>query len=356
MARRTILVTGAAGFVGSVLVRELARHGGCRLLGLDNLSRSGSALNVPLLQQAGCEFIHGDIRDAELLDRLPRVDWVVDCAANPSVLAGVGDSSSFAVMDHNLIGTLRMLEYCRKHGAGFILLSTSRVYSIPVLANLPLKTVGEAYQPDPAAPWPAGLSAGGIGEDFSTAPPLSLYGMSKLCSEQVALEYGQAFGFPVWINRCGVLAGAGQFGRADQGIFSYWIHSWRAGRRLRYIGFDGRGRQVRDCLHPRDLVPLLRRQMEEPTRDVERVQNVAGGVRQAMSLRELSLWCERRLGARSVESDPQPRPFDVPWVVLDSGRARAQWGWEPQTSLEEILEEIARHAEAHPEWLEVSAA
>ena len=49
-------------------------------------------------------------------------------------------------------------------------------------------------------------------------------GASKLASEQLILEYGNSFDFPVWINRCGVLAGAGQFGKADQGIFSYWIH------------------------------------------------------------------------------------------------------------------------------------
>ena len=57
--------------------------------------------------------------------------------------------------------------------------------------------------------------------------PLSLYGASKLASETLILEYGECFGFPVWINRCGVLAGAGQFGKADQGIFSFWIHSFK---------------------------------------------------------------------------------------------------------------------------------
>ena len=67
----------------------------------------------------------------------------------------------------------------------------------------------------------------GISEDFPTTAPLSLYGASKLASETLILEYGECFDFPVWINRCGVLAGAGQFGKADQGIFSFWIHSFR---------------------------------------------------------------------------------------------------------------------------------
>jgi CDP-paratose 2-epimerase len=88
-----------------------------------------------------------------------------------------------------------------------------------------------------------------------------LYGCTKLVSEKLALEYGETFDIPVWINRCGVLSGPGQFGRADQGIFSFWIRSYSAKRPLSYIGFGGEGYQVRDCLHPRDLLPLLRQQM-----------------------------------------------------------------------------------------------
>jgi CDP-paratose 2-epimerase len=157
------------------------------------------------------------------LDALPAADIVLEAAANPSVLAGIdGRASSRQLVEHNLLSTVNTLEYCcRRHGATFILLSTSRVYSIPPLAALPLRVRGEAFEPDLAGPLPSGFTAAGIGEDFSTASPVSLYGATKLASEQIALEYGTAYRFPVWINRCGVLAGAGQFGRPDQGIFSY---------------------------------------------------------------------------------------------------------------------------------------
>ncbi len=77
-------------------------------------------------------------------------------------------------------------------------------------------------------------------ETFSTAAPISLYGATKLASEALALEYGETFGFPVWINRCGVLAGAGQFGRPDQGILAYWINAYLRRQPLKYIGFGGR--------------------------------------------------------------------------------------------------------------------
>ena len=115
-----------------------------------------------------------------------------------------------------------------------------------------------AFELDEANDYDAGCDAEGINETFPTRQPISLYGATKLASETMAREYGHAFGFPVWINRCGVLAGAGQFGTAEQGIFSYWLHAHAARLPLRYIGFGGLGYQVRDALHPDDLADLMR--------------------------------------------------------------------------------------------------
>ncbi len=119
-----------------------------------------------------------------------------------------------------MIGTVNLLEYCKRHRAGFLLLSTSRVYSILPLASLKTVVIDDAYVPY-EADLPLGMGPDGITEQFPTASPVSLYGATKLGSEQLALEYGHAFGFPVWVNRCGVMAGAGQFGKPDQGIFAF---------------------------------------------------------------------------------------------------------------------------------------
>lgn len=342
-----VLVTGACGFVGSTLIRELlAARPEMQIWGVDNFMREGSRLNVQPLRQLGVTIIEGDIRNPPDLESLPKPEWVLDCAAEPSVLAGVGGSvSSFGVMDHNLIGTIRLLELCKNVGAGFILLSTSRVYSIQTLATIPVVCRDSAYTPA-CFDSVYGLTPAGITENFPTAPPLSLYGASKRCSEIIALEYGAAFGFPVWINRCGVLAGRGQFGKIDQGIFSFWIRSWASGQPLAFIGFDGRGSQVRDCLHPRDLTPVLLRQMDdaEPntsTSDTDgRICNFGGGRDNAMSLAQLSRWCELHIGEREVDTIPATRPFDLPWVVLDSTKARQLWNWQPITPIEAILQEI----------------
>lgn len=400
-----ILITGICGFAGSVIARHLLEHSsGLSLVGFDNLSRKGSGTNVDPLRSLGIDVRIGDVRDRAFLDTLPKADWILDCAANPSVLAGVDGSDTRDLVDQNLYGTINLLELCKTWNAGFTLLSTSRVYSIAPLANLPLRETQTRFEPDDkpqeaqtqklgldSSLWDpvslvakTGISAAGVSETFLTDPPVSLYGSTKRCSELMAHEYGAAFDFPVWINRCGVLAGAGQFGKADQGIFSYWIHSWKKGRPLKYIGFGGTGKQVRDCLHPRDLVPILLRQMIQP-QDAQESQNqqigsepplfspvspvakssfpliinCSGGISNSMSLLELSAWCQARFGPSHSELHisnsalGETRPFDIPWMVLDSTLAREAWNWQPATPIHDVLEEIALHAEANPDWLDL---
>ena len=352
-----ILISGVCGFVGSTIAHGLLQDGSShQVLGFDNFSRPGSETNRTELKRLGVRLFHADLRAASDLEALPGADWVIDAAANPSVLAGVdGRTSSRQLVEHNLVGTINLLEYCKHHRAGLILLSTSRVYSITALAALPVAVKDHAFHLAPgAAPLPRGVSPAGLDESFSTAAPVSLYGASKLASEALALEYGAAFGCPIFINRCGVLAGAGQFGQPDQGIFSYWIHTWRRRRPLKYLGFGGHGHQVRDCLHPRDLLPLLAKQLAAPAA-ADRVINVSGGAASALSLRQVSEWCAAHCGAHEVAADGTPRPFDLPWLVLDHAKATRLWNWQPQTPVATILGEIAAHAEAHPDWLDLSA-
>ncbi|HEV2694985.1 MAG TPA: NAD-dependent epimerase/dehydratase family protein [Verrucomicrobiae bacterium] len=351
-----ILVTGICGFVGSTLTRALlASAENLQVTGVDNFIRPGSELNRRELAKLGVKIIHADVRSATDFETLPAADYVIDAAANPSVLAGVdGKTSSRQLLEHNLWGTVNILEYCKTHRAGLILLSTSRVYSVPPLAALPVEVHQQAFRPKAGEGLPPGLTAAGVDETFSTTPPISLYGSSKLASEVIALEYAETFGFPVWINRCGVLAGAGQFGKADQGIFSFWLNAHLRRRPLKYIGFDGGGHQVRDCLHPRDLVPVLLAQMKHRGKDRPNIINLSGGAASAMSLAQLTGWCDARFGKHPVVSDANPRPFDIPWMVLDSSLAAKTWDWSPKISLPQVLDEIAIHAEQNPDWLEFS--
>lgn len=352
-----ILITGICGFVGSTVAKALVAAGH-QVTGFDNFIRPGSETNRAPLEKLGIKVLTADLRDAAAMTALPAADFVVDAAANPSVLAGIdGKTSSRELVDHNLTGTINVLEYCKVHKAGFILLSTSRVYSIAPLATLPVTAVKEAFALSPqASRLTPSVSPLGLTENFATTAPISLYGATKLASEAMALEYGETFGFPVFVNRCGVLAGAGQFGRADQGIFAYWINAWLRKRPLKYLGFGGLGHQVRDCLHPRDLVPVLEKQFAAPKVGVaDRLANFSGGAASAMSLRQLSDWCAARFGPHTVVQDGTPRPFDIPWIVLDHAKATTIWNWQPAIPTAAILEEIAVHAEQNPGWLELSA-
>ena len=351
---KKVLITGISGFAGSTIALELRKFAeSIDIIGIDNLSRKGSEKNLIKFPDQKIQVFRGDIRCESDLSSLPKVDWVIDCAANPSVLAGVnGKDSSRQLMENNLLGTINLLEYCKLHKAGLILLSTSRVYSASKLGSLSVKSCNNRF--DITNNNIDGLSHSGIAENFPTFAPISLYGTSKLVSEQLILEYAHSFDFPVWINRCGVLAGPGQFGKADQGIFSFWIHSFKEKKPLQYIGFGGNGYQVRDALHPKDLVPLLLRQMHEHSNEAPKIINLGGGIENSLSLKELSYWCEQRFGAKNIFSSTEDRPMDAPWIVMDTSLAHRHWNWSPIIKIHQLLEEIASFAERNPEWLSVT--
>ncbi len=352
-----IVITGISGFVGSHLAAAFKKRlESVEIAGIDNLLRQGSETNRVKLARMGVKFTHGDLRCRSDLDSLESCDWIIDAAANPSVLAGLdGRSSARQLGEHNLSGTLNILEYCRERKAGLILLSSSRVYSVRDLAALPVRQDRNRFVLDPTSELPIGVSAAGITEAFPVRQPVSLYGATKLSSEIMAIEYGLAFNFPVWINRCGVLAGAGQFGTAEQGIFSYWLHAYAARAPLRYVGFGGCGLQVRDAFHPADLADLILKQFERNV-PPDPIFNVGGGASNAMSLAELTAWCAERFGRHEPVPDNRPRPFDIPWLIMDFARTETEFGWRPNHSLASILDEIEAHARTHPHWLKDCSA
>jgi CDP-paratose 2-epimerase len=100
---------------------------------------------------------------------------------------------------------------------------------------------------------------------------------------------------------------------------------------------------------------VIIRQMGEPHAAKPRILNLGGGLDHSISLAQLSNWCAQRFGRHTITADLQPRRFDIPWLVMDTAMAATEWDWKPQTSLGSILSEIAAHAEANPNWLDISA-
>ena len=273
---KNLLITGGAGFVGSnlaLLFREARPDLGVTVL--DNLKRRGSELNLPRLRAAGVEFRHGDIRSTDDFDDLPPYDLMIDCSAEPSVQAGLGGSPR-AVLGTNLIGTINCLEAARARGAAFLFLSTSRIYPIAALNDLPFTETDTRFRWDDVAGI-RGFSARGVAEDFTLDGARSFYGTSKLAGEQLIQEYVFSYGMRALIDRCGVIAGPWQMGKVDQGVITLWVARHYFGRPLRYTGFGGQGKQVRDILHVHDLFDLLLLQLEAPERWDGRVYNVGGG-------------------------------------------------------------------------------
>jgi CDP-paratose 2-epimerase len=132
-------------------------------------------------------------------------------------------------------------------------------------------------------------------------------------------------------------------GVASQGIVAFWVLSHRLRRKLRYIGFDGQGKQVRDVLHVDDLADLLVKQLARPNVWDGRAYNVGGGRDVSISLRELTAVCEQVTGHHmTIDSVPTTSDVDVRILILDASLASAEFDWSPRRTPVQIVEHIDR--------------
>ena len=337
----TVLVTGGAGFVGAAVARRLAASDiGARVVALDNLRRRGSELNVPLLREAGVEFQQGDVRSADDLALGGRpIDLIVECAAEPSVMAGYGDGSRY-VVESNLGGLVNCVELARERKARVVFLSTSRVYPVARLNELAVTEMDTRYALDDQ-PGVEGASAAGISEAFSLSGVRTLYGTTKLAGELLLEEYAAAFGVEYVINRFGVIAGPGQMGKVDQGVFALWMSRYVFGGSLCYQGWGGRGKQVRDVLHIDDACDLLLAELGAWSTVSGRVWNAGGGLVNSLSLAESTALCEEITGTRVAQSsDAVTHPSDVRVYLTDQRALSGALGWNPRRSPRRVLEDL----------------
>jgi CDP-paratose 2-epimerase len=346
-----ILVTGGAGFVGSSLAVLLKRERPrAEVVALDNLKRRGSELILRRLQKAGVRFLHGDVRLAYDIEAAGGFDLMIECSAEPSVQAGYDGAPAY-LLDSNLVGALNCLEAARRHKAVFVFLSTSRVYPMKGLRDIPLTAKGDRFVVRPGGNG-LGWSEHGIAADFPLAGARSLYGATKLAAELMIEEYRALYGLNAIVNRCGVLTGPWQMGKVDQGVFVLWAARHLYGGSLAYIGYGGLGRQVRDLLHVEDLHRLIEIQLADPKAWSDGAHNVGGGPSVSLSLAELTAECRARAG-RSLEiaSDPVDRPYDVPYYVTDTRAITQRSGWTPRLKPGEILDDIFEWLRAEQEIL-----
>ena len=352
MEFRSLLITGGAGFVGSNLAMMFKiAFPDVPVYAVDNLKRRGSELRVSMLQATGIEFLHADVRCPEDLAVLPEFDLLIDCSAEASVQAGVNGSPLY-VINTNIAGTVNCLEMARLRNAAVMFLSTSRVYPIAMLNALPFQEDKLRFRWK-ANPEISGFSEHGIAEAFPLTGARSFYGATKLASELLLQEYVYNYKMKGIVNRCGILTGPWQMGKVDQGVSALWVSRHYFKKPLKYIGFGGQGKQVRDLLHIEDLFDLLVAQTESASCWDGRVYNVGGGVDVSVSLLELTALCESVTGNKiDITAVPRTSDVDLRIYVTDSRSVQNDFGWCPRRSARQIVEDIYHWIDEHVNMLE----
>lgn len=335
-----VLITGGAGFVGSNLAIFLKNQlPGSMVICFDNLKRRGSELNLTRLKEAGIQFIHGDVRNAEDFEAIPTFDLMIECSAEPSVLAGINSSPAY-VLNTNLLGTIHCLEEVRKNNAAMIFLSTSRIYPFKPINALSYTEDATRFSLAEKTGKP-GITREGITEEFPIPGPRSVYGATKLCSEYFIQEYIESYGIRAIINRCGLIAGPWQMGKVDQGVVMLWVACHLFRKDLSYIGYNGTGKQVRDVLHIDDLCDLVLLQINRLDEFNGEIFNIGGGLKNSASLLEMTALCREITGETiPIKIDPQTRSNDLKWYITDNSKVSRSFGWEPKRTVKNTIADI----------------
>ncbi|MEI6327326.1 MAG: NAD-dependent epimerase/dehydratase family protein [Candidatus Roizmanbacteria bacterium] len=347
MKYKHILITGGAGFVGSnTAIKLKEKYPKSNIIVMDNLKRRGSELNIPRLKDVGIPFVHGDIRNVEDFEGIGTIDLIIECSAEPSVLAGLETSPTYLI-NTNLSGTINCLEVARKNTSAFIFISTSRVYPIEQINNLKYTEGKTRYAISNNQKMP-GASQAGITEDFPLTGARSLYGTTKLASELMLQEYIYNFGIKGIINRCGVITGPWQMGKVDQGVFVLWMARHIFGGKLAYIGYGGEGKQVRDLIHINDFFEMIDIEINDLDRLSGATFNIGGGTSNSLSLQELTVICENITGKKiEISSILNDRPSDVRSLIIDSTKFTKLTGWKPNMNTTETMIDIATWINKH---------
>ena len=285
------------------------------------------------------DFIHGDIRNNEDVQAIGNFDVLIEASAEPSVTAGL-DSDPTYVINNNLYGSINCFNECIRNKAKLIFLSTSRVYPIEPIekANFIEQETRFAFDEKQNI---KGISPNGISEELSLEGARSFYGTTKLASELFIQEYSAFYGLKAAITRFGVIAGPRQMGKTDQGVVTLWMakHYWK--QSLKYIGYGGTGKQVRDILHVDDLVDLIDLQIHQTEKFNGKIYNVGGGFENSASLQEMTKICEKITGnSIKIDGVAETRTADLRIYITDNTRIENEIGWKPKKSIENVFQDI----------------
>ena len=245
---------------------------------------------------------------------------IVDCCAEAAVEKSRKEVDK--VFNTNLVGTFNILKKCVKDKSNFIFLSSSRVYSIKKLRKLKKKNLL-------------------ISEKFNTSEPKSIYGFSKYSSEHLIREFSFLYKIKYIINRLGVISGPWQFGKQDQGFVSLWVWKHMNRKKLSYIGFGGKGSQIRDVLHITDVCKLITKQIKKMNSINNLTLNVGGGSKNTISLKGLTKICQKITSNKiKIFSEKNTSEYDIPYYVTNNSKVNKIYNWYPQKRIFNIIKDI----------------
>ena len=140
------------------------------------------------------------------------------------------------------------------------------------------------------------------------------------------------------INRFGVIAGPWQFGKQDQGFVSLWIAKHILKKKLSYIGFGGKGYQVRDVIHIQDVCQIIYLQIKKLKKINNKTFNIGGGSKNAIYLRNLTNRCQDLTKNKiKIKSVLKTSSYDVPYYVSDNSKVFKFYKWKPNKNLNTVI-------------------
>jgi CDP-paratose 2-epimerase len=327
--RRSVLITGGAGFIGTNLADRLAT-GGTPVTILDSLLRPGVEENLRWLKRKHGSRIRvevGDTRDVFAVRRaMQACERVFHLAAQVAVTTSLEDPHND--LDVNVKGTVNVLEEARRlpEPPSIVFTSTNKVYGrLEALEFLP---VGERYEPVDEL-----VRSKGIAE-HQPMEFCSPYGCSKGAADQYVLDYAHSYGLPTCVFRMSCIYGPHQRGTEDQG----WVaHFMLRAIRDEAITVFGDGRQVRDLLYVEDLVDALLAASANERALNGGVFNIGGGPANAVSVSEVIEMIGSLIGAAPEVAWDDWRVADQRYYVSDTSTFTKLTGWKPRVSVESGL-------------------
>ena len=317
-----ILVTGGAGFIGSNFVRRVLEDAypgleGADVVVLDALTYSGNLANLaPVADSPRYKFVHGDIRDSQLLDEiLPAVDAVVHFAAESHVDRSVRDASIF--VETNVLGTQRLLDAALRAGvARFVHVSTDEVY---------------------------GSIAEGSWDETQPLEPNSPYSASKAGSDLIARSYFRTHGLNVSITRCSNNYGPYHF---PEKVIPLFVTNLIDDR---HVPLYGDGNNIRDWLHVDDHTRGIA--MVLTGGRAGEIYNIGGGTELSnLELTQLLLDSTGRDWSY-VDRVADRLGHDQRYSV-DIGKIEAELGYQPLVPFKRGLAEVVQWYRDNREWWE----